>query len=150
MAVSAYVYGCHLQGQYGTTSARRVDWDANTIRSTLHTSSYTPNKDTDDFFDDATNEITGTGYTAYGVNLTTSAVSLDSATHQVRLDANDAQWASAAFSAALAVQSKDAGGADSADPLICYLDFGGTESVSGPGTFTITWASEGIIVLDYA
>jgi hypothetical protein len=149
MAASASWYGQGILGSWSSTSARRIDWDADTIKTSLHTSSYTPNPDSNDFWDDATNEITGTGYTGDGFTHTTSAVSLDTASNEVRLDANDAAWASAAFTARLSVTYKDTG-TNSTSPLICYLDFGADETVSGPGTFTITWDSTGIAKLVYA
>jgi hypothetical protein len=147
MAVTAFAYGQGLVGQYGTTSARRVDWDADTIKTALHTSGYTQNIDSDDFFNDAVSEITGTGYTAGGFTHTTSAVSLDSGSDTVRLDADDAAWTSASFSADNATVYKDTGNSTTA-PLMAYVDFGATETVSS-GTFTIQWDSTGVIVLDY-
>lgn len=47
-----------------------VDLDSDTIKVALTTSSYTPNFNTHDFFNDVTNEITGTGYSAGGATLT--------------------------------------------------------------------------------
>ena len=42
-----------------------IDLDTDTIKIALCTSSYTPNIDTHDFFDDITNELsTASGYTA--------------------------------------------------------------------------------------
>lgn len=46
-----------------------IDIDTDTIKCALTTSSYTPNLDTHDRFDDVTNEVTGTGYTAGGATL---------------------------------------------------------------------------------
>ena len=43
-----------------------IDFDTDTFKAMLVTSSYTPNKDTHDFRDDVTNEVSGTGYTAGG------------------------------------------------------------------------------------
>ena len=39
------------------------------IKVALCNSSYTPDRDAHDFFDDLTNEVTGTGYTAGGLLL---------------------------------------------------------------------------------
>lgn len=49
-------------------------WASDTIKVALLTSSYTPNYDTHDFFDDITNEVTGTGYTAGGATLGSKTV----------------------------------------------------------------------------
>jgi hypothetical protein len=43
---------------------KEIDWDSDTIKVALLSSSYTPNQDTHDYFDDVSaNEVTGTGYT---------------------------------------------------------------------------------------
>ncbi len=49
---------------------KEIDWAADTIKVTLHTSSYTANFDTHDYQDDLTNELsTAGGYTAGGATL---------------------------------------------------------------------------------
>jgi hypothetical protein len=50
------------------------DWDTDTIKCALTTSTYTVDIDTHDFFNDVTNEITGTGYTAGGATLASTAL----------------------------------------------------------------------------
>lgn len=118
---------------------------ANTIKCALVTSSYTPVIDSHDFFDDITSEVTGTGYTAGGLTLTTS-VSQDNTDDEGVFDANDAVWTSSVITARGAVIYKSTGTA-STSPLICYIDFGADKSSDG-GSFTITWNSEGIINLN--
>jgi hypothetical protein len=140
VAVTAKWYGEALLGQYSSTAARRVDWDADTIKCSLHTSSYSPNQDTHNFYDDLTNEVAnGNGYATGGVALTTSAPAYDATSNTLRLDASDAQWTSATFTARYAVVYKDTGSA-ATSPLLGYVDFGGDETVSS-GTFTIQWDS---------
>lgn len=143
MAVTANWYGNALLGQWSATAARRVDWVTDTIKTSLHTSTYTPNQDTDDFFNDASNEITGTGYTAGGVTLAGKTATYDSASNETRLDANDAQWTTATFTARRAVTYKDTG-TSTTSPVMGWVDFGGDESVSS-GTFTIQWDSTGVL-----
>lgn len=143
MAVTSKWYGNALLGQYSSTAARRVDWDADAATVSLHTSSYTPNQDTDDFWNDATNEISGTGYSTPGFVLTTSAPTYDSASNEMRLDANDASWTTASFTARIAVVWINTAGASSTDPVLTYVDFGGDETVAS-GTFTIVWDSTGV------
>jgi hypothetical protein len=149
VAVTASWYGNALLGQYSGTAGRRIDWDAASVFVELTDNTHTINKDTHDFQDDVdTDEITGTGYTASGVAITTSAVTLDSGTDEVRLDATDAQWTSASFTARNAHVYAELGGANSANPLLSYVDFGGDETVSS-GTFTIQWDATGVMKLDY-
>lgn len=143
----AKVYGLHARDQYGSTAADRVEWVANTIKVSLHTSSHTIDQDAHDYFADLTNELpTAGGYTAGGVTLGGKTLTYDTATDEARLDANDAQWTSASFTAAQAHVYKDTG-AGATSHLMSYVDFQGNETVSS-GTFTIQWAANGVIVLD--
>jgi hypothetical protein len=123
-----------------------VDFDTDTIKTALTTSSYAYAQDTDDHFNDVTNEITGTGYSAGGVALGSKTVTYDTSTDQIRLDAADAQWTSSSFTARIATVYKDSG-TGSTSPLIIYVDFGGDETVAS-GTFTIAWDSTGIGYID--
>lgn len=140
MAVTAFVYGNAL---VHITDAD-IDWTADTIKVSLHTSTYVPNQDTHDFWDDATNEIAGTGYTADGQALGTPTRTYTGGTNTLSLDAVDSAWTTASFTARIAVVYKDRGGATSADELLSYVDFGGDETVSS-GTFTIQWHTDGVI-----
>jgi hypothetical protein len=54
-----------------------IDMDTDDIKMSLHAAGYSPNLATDDFFNDATNELsTAGGYTVGGVSLTTKSVGL--------------------------------------------------------------------------
>lgn len=144
MAVTAYWYGKALENQYGTTSARRIDWATDTIKVALCTSSFTPNQDTQDFFDDITNEVSGTGYTAGGATLGTKSVNYEASTNVVSLRAATSSWSNASFTARYAVVYKDTG-SPSTSPLIGYVDFGGDQTVSS-GTFSVAWdATNGVL-----
>lgn len=143
MSVVNKWYRAAFQGQFSATAARRVDWVSDTIKCTLHTNSYTFAQDSDDFFNDATNELsTAGGYTAGGVTLGTKSIDVGT-TLQVRLIAANAQWTSASFTARQAVVWADTAGASSTDPLMMNINFGSDQTVSS-GTFTIAWASDGV------
>lgn len=120
-----------------------IDLDTDTIKVALVTSSYTPNQDTHDFFDDVTNEVSGTGYTAGGAALANKAVTADNTDNEGVLDADDVTWPTSTITARGAVIYKDTGTA-STSPIICYIDFGSDKS-SSAGNFTIAWPSEGIL-----
>src|SRR5690242_11712827 len=93
------------------------DWDTDTIKVAILTSAYTPNQDTDDFWNDVSaNEASATGYTAGGAALANKSVTYDTATNQVRLDADDVTWTSAVTGRYLVVY-KDTGTA-STSPLL--------------------------------
>lgn len=97
-----------------------IDLDGDTFKIMLTTSTYTPNQDTDDFRDDVTNEVSGTGYTAGGVTLTGVSVTYDAASNQVRISWTDPTWADATITARTAVIYKSRGGLSSADELLAY------------------------------
>lgn len=137
MPATAKWYGKALSGQFGTTAANRVDWTGDTIKVALCTSTYTPNQDTHDFFDDITNEVSGTGYTAGGATVSGKSVNYDSATNVTSLRASSTQWTGATFTCRYAVIYKSTGTA-STSPLIGYVDFGGDQSVSS-GSFSVVW-----------
>jgi hypothetical protein len=147
--VTAFWYGNALLGQFSTTAARRVDWVTDTIKTSLHTVTYTPSQDTDDFFNDATNEITGTGYTAGGVTLGSKSTSYDAASNEARLIAGNAVWTSSTFTCRFAVTYSDTGGASTTDPVMGYVNMGGDQTVSS-GTFTVAWDATGVLKLTAA
>ena len=112
-----------------------IDFDTNTFKAMLVTSSYTPNKDTHDFRDDVTNEVTGTGYTAGGA---TSAVTVtkDTANDRVTIQFGAVSWATSTITARGCVYYKSRGGASSADEIVAYVDFGSNVS-SSAATFSV-------------
>lgn len=122
---------------------KEVDWDTDTIKVALTTSTYTPNQDTHDYFNDVTNEVSGTGYTAGGNTLASKTITYDDANNVIVLDAADTTWASSTITARYAVVYASTGTA-STSPLIGYVDFGSDQS-STNGNFTITWDSTGIV-----
>lgn len=124
-----------------------IDLENDTIKVALLTSSYTPDIDTHQHYDDLTNEVSssGTGYTTGGQALTTKAVTQDNTDDEGVFDADDTTWASSTITARYAVIYKDTG-TPSTSPLIGYIDFG-SDQESDSGDFTIEWATEGIINL---
>ena len=112
-----------------------IDYDTDSFKAMLVTSTYTPNKDTDDKRDDVTNEATGTGYTAGGV-ASVCTVTKDTANDKVTLSFAAVSWATSTITARALVIYKSRGGASSADELVAYNDFGSDVSSSG-GTFSV-------------
>ena len=129
---------------------KEVDWDSDTIKVALLTSSYTPNQDTHDYYDDvSTYQVSGTGYTTGGATLASKTVTYDSANNVVVLDAADVTWSSSTITARYAVVYDDSGATAAAKALIGYVDFGSDQS-STNGNFTITWDSTGIVRITVA
>jgi hypothetical protein len=112
-----------------------LDFDTNTFKAMLVTSSYVPSKDNDDFRNDVTNEVSGTGYTAGGV-ASAVTVTKDTANDKVTIQFGAVSWASSTITARGCVYYKSRGGASSADELVAYADFGSDVSSSG-GTFSV-------------
>lgn len=92
--------------------------------------------------DVSANEITGTGYTAGGLALTTKTVTLDGS-YQAIADAADPSWAASTITASGAIIYIDTGVATTSR-LIRYIDFGGAKA-SSAGTFTVQLAANGYL-----
>jgi len=112
-----------------------IDFDNDTFKQLLVTSSYTANKDTHTKRSDVTNEITGTGYTAGGTTVT-ATVAKDLTNDRVTITFSAPSWANSTITAAGAVIYKSTGTA-SADPLVGFIDFGSSVTSSG-GTFSVS------------
>jgi len=129
---------------------KEIDWDTDTIKVALLTSSYTPNQDTHDYYDDVVgNQVTGTGYTAGGITLSSKTSTYDGTNNVLVLDAADVTWSSSTITARYAVIYNDSGANNASKPLIGYVDFGSDQS-STNGNFTITWDSTGIVRITVA
>lgn len=78
------------------------------------------------------NEVTGTGYTAGGTAATVT-VTKDTANDRTDITLGAVSWASSTITASGAVYYKARGGADTADELVAFIDFGGSfTSTAGP------------------
>lgn len=128
---------------------KEVDFDTDTIKVALLSSSYTPDQDAHDYLNDvSTYEVSGTGYTAGGNTLGSKTATYDSANNVVILDAADTTWSSSTITARYAVVYGSTG-TSSTSPLIGFVDFGSDQS-STNGNFTITWDSTGIVRITVA
>ena len=138
-------FGLAGRDQWGATAADRVDWVTDTIKVTLHTVTYVPAQDTDQYFAAATNELgTAGGYTAGGATLASKTLTYDTATNEVRLKAATTTWANATFTARIAVVRKDTGVAATSH-LISWVDFTANQSPAGVD-FSIVWdATSGVV-----
>lgn len=113
-----------------------IDFDTDTFKVLLTTSSYSENKDTHEFRSDVTNEVAnGNGYTTGG-NSCTVSVTLDTANDRVDISLGGTTWPASTITARKAVYYKSRGGAATADELIAVIDFG-SDVISSGGTFTL-------------
>src|SRR5690606_10975703 len=128
---------------------KEIDWDGDDIKVMLCTSTYTPNQDTHQYKDDVTNEVSGTGYTAGGIDLPTSAPSYTAGTNTLVLDGSDVSWPNSTIVARYAVIYNSTPATDATRPLLGYVDFGQDVSTTA-GTFSIVWDAAGIFQISAA
>lgn len=129
------------------TTQLAIDLDLETHKIAMFTNSITPNFSTDTAYGASpydANEVSGTGYSAGGGTLTTTAVD-ESPTGTIRWDMDDESWTTSTITNAK-------GGLIYADALagnnaICLVNFGADYSTVA-GTFLIQWASGGVFTWD--
>ncbi len=122
---------------------KEIDLEADTIKVSLHTSTYTPDIDNDSTTADLSNELAASGnYSTGGESLTTLSTTQDNTDDEGVWDADDLTWTALTQSAAFrygVIYSSTASNA-----LIGYIDFGADQAPGG-SDFLIQWAAEGIL-----
>ena len=124
-----------------------MDLLSDTIKATLHSSTYTPNQSTNETKSDATNELsTAGGYTAGGVTLGSKTYSSSSLV--TTFDAADLAWSALSVTFRYIVLWDDTP-TTPADPLISYVDTGGDQTLSGTD-LAVVWNASGIFTFTVA
>jgi hypothetical protein len=140
VAVTAFLYGL----TFTSTFNKEADWNTDTVKCMLTTSTYVPNQDTHQYKSSVTNEVTGTNYTATGTTLTTPAFAYNTGTNVWSFDTDDAVWTTATITGIrIAVVYDSTPASDATRPLLSYVDMGGDQTVSA-ANFTVQWAAAGI------
>jgi hypothetical protein len=126
--VGANAFGGEVAGD-----AAQTDYLSDTIKSTLHTTTYAPNVDTDEVKADATNELTtANGYTAGGVTLASKTVSYNATGGITTFSSAAYSWTASGGTLVFRyVVIWNDTPTSPADPLLAYLD------VTGSGNFTL-------------
>lgn len=145
MAVTAKWYGLGLK----SLANKEIDWDTDTIKVMLCTSTYVPDQDTHQYKSSVTNEVTGTGYTAGGATLSSCTSTYTAGTNTLVLDAADVSWPNSTILARFAVVYDSTPATDATRPLLGYVDFGQDVSTTA-GTFSIVWDAAGILQISAA
>lgn len=139
------MYGLTLEKMFNNGAA--IDLEAEDNKVAMVEDGYTPNFDTHDFFNDLTNEVSGTGYTTGGVAITSTEITIGApAAGKLKWAGGNTSWTSSTIPNAMAAVLY----CDSvaSDPLIILVDFVTAASTTA-GTFAITWHADGIFNLDY-
>jgi hypothetical protein len=146
MAITASGYfGLSLEKQLIDTLGESLEAEDNDYW--LLSDSATPNFDTHDFRADlVANEVTGTNWSAGGVALTGTEVTLSSGT--LTFDATDISVASTTITNAMAGVLSTNVGSDATDQLILLQDYVTAVSTSN-GTFQVQFHGSGILTIDY-
>lgn len=130
---------------YAKMANKEIDLDTDTVKVALVTSAYTFDQDAHDYFNDITNEVTGSGYTAGGATLASKTVGYTAGTNTFKFDAADVTWATSTITARGAVVYVSTGVA-STSPLLAYFNFG-SDKISSGGDFDLVWDAAGIFTL---
>jgi PKD repeat protein len=125
--------------------AGEADWINDTLKIMLVDSSYTPDLINHTYKSSVTGEITGTGYTTGGASLTNKTLAYDGVS-KIVADADDVVWLNSTITARYAIIYDDTPATDAQKPLLVLIDFGSDISSSN-GSFTISFAAEGIFSL---
>jgi hypothetical protein len=130
------MYGLGIVNAYGgigAGTAPNIDYLSDTLFCALVTSSYTPDVDAHDFWNDVSaNELAnGNGYTTNGFQLTSPTITVVGASNRDDFDAADPSWtftASKTFRYAVIYDRTPA--TDATRPVICVIDFGADQTLS--------------------
>ena len=114
--------------------AQNLGSGGNTLKIAVYTSSASLGATTTAYA--TTNEVSGTGYTAGGVTLSSQAVAYDSSNNVAYFDAADPSWSSATITARGALIYNNT----KSNASIAVLDFGSDFSSSN-GTFQVQFPS---------
>ena len=124
---------------------KRIDIDSDSIKVALLTSSYTPDLDAHDYFDDVTSyQVTATGYTSGGVALGSVSWTYDSGTNTYTFDAADPSWTiTGSCTARYAVVYDSTPATDATRPLMFLINLG-EDKTATDGTFKLTLNASGL------
>ena len=119
-----------------------VDLSLTTYKIAMYNNTETPNYSTETLYS-ATNEVSGTGYTATGQVVITPTIT-ESPAGTLMFDLGDQVWASPTTVTAFGAKYYKA---VTANNLIAGINFAGSFT-STAGTFTIQWAATGVFTID--
>lgn len=124
---------------------KEIDLLDDAIKVAGSTATHTPDQDTHDYFDDVTNEVTGTGYTAGGQAIANDTLTYTAGTNVLKYDGDDISWNPSSIAGLKNIHIYDSTPAtDATRPLIGY-GIADTAMTSDNGPLSIAWDSAGIL-----
>lgn len=148
MAITVAFYGLTME-KIAEQVGNDVNYLTGTVKLPLVTNAYSPDRDVHDFWNDASaaEVANGNGYTTGGETLGGKTITYDTASDQVRWDANDVTWTfTASKTWRYAPMYIDTAGASSTDPLYALLTWDSDQTVST--SYTLQWDPAGILYID--
>lgn len=144
MALTPTVYGLFLQ----SLVEGRVNFQADKLWCMLVTSAYVFNQHTHKFKSVVTGELTGSGYTTGGQEVTTTAPIYTSTSKLLNVPAGNLVWPSVTWTGATGaiLYMNPNGYPDSAKPLVSYINFGGPVD-RNVQAFYLNWPATGALKL---
>lgn len=126
---------------------KEIDFNTDVVRMALANSSYTPDQDAHDYFNDVrANEVTGTNWAADGVQLTTPTVTYTGGTNVTKFDADDVSVSTVTLSDGKHSIFYVDTGTDSTSALIGYITWD-TALAPSAGTLSVTFNAAGIATI---
>jgi hypothetical protein len=127
------------RGQFGDLHGHAA------LKATFHTSTYTPDQDAHDFYNDLTNELAGTGgYTVGGFTLANVTVAQDNTNNAAIISADNIVIPGATIGPFRYIVIRDATtGVAGTEPLILVYDAGSDITANGV-SLTIDWDALGV------
>jgi hypothetical protein len=152
---AAFASGIYVANMIDVFDATQmaIDFSLTTHKWALYSDALTPNFSAATPAYSATNEVSGTGYTATGRTISAGGGSptvTESPTTVMMYDMNDMVWpAPCSFTARGGIEYADALTTPFADPLIVASNFGADITATN-GSFTIQFNSLGVLTVDWA
>ena len=144
--VSWFFYGKFMESLYNGL----INFASDPMYVMLCNNSYSPNQDVHQFKSDVTNEINGSGYFEGGMAVTDlqALYQVTGTTKQLVVTGGNLVWPTVTWTGSnapsLAVAYMNSPVDETQQPLVGFLDFGGTEAPTDQA-FYIDWATGGVI-----
>ena len=144
MTVTAKLYP---QGLFIPALNKEIDLLDDSNKVALVTSSYSPDQDNHDYYNDLTNELSsGSGYTSGGAAVANDTPTYTGATNVLKYDGDDVSRTSSTLTARTAVLYDSTPSTSATKPLIGYQQESSDISSSG-GTWSVVWNASGIFTI---